>query len=171
MQTLARLVIRWQLSAVLALVLVLVGLGTSAASAQGKSTSIEMDDNYFEPARQTVYVGDTITWKNIGQRPHTVTARNGEFDSGTLRTGQSFSYTVKKAGDIAYYCQFHGADGMTATLSVTAAGQDNSSNNKGAPHELPKTGAGGAASRTPWAALGLAVLTLAALGVLRARRA
>lgn len=56
----------------------------------------------------TVQVGTTVTWTNDdpGQM-HTVTAVDGEFDSGFLETGQTWSYTFTEAGEFEYYCLPH----------------------------------------------------------------
>ncbi len=54
--------------------------------------------------------------------PHTVTADDGSFDSGTLNGGQSFSYTFEQPGEYPYYCALHGAPGgvgMAGTVTVT----------------------------------------------------
>jgi plastocyanin len=57
-----------------------------------------------------------VTWTNDDALPHTVTstvtddvdsATSDLFDSGTLQTGESFSYTFKKAGDYPYECTIH----------------------------------------------------------------
>jgi plastocyanin len=53
---------------------------------------------------------------------HTVTADDGSFDSGTLSSGKSFSYTFNTAGDFPYHCTFHGGpggEGMAGTVTVT----------------------------------------------------
>lgn len=39
--------------------------------------------------------------------PHTVTADDGSFDSGTLVGGQSFTFTFTKPGTFAYRCTIH----------------------------------------------------------------
>jgi nitrite reductase (NO-forming) len=56
----------------------------------------------------TVKVGTTVTWSNddAGQM-HTVTSVDGEFDSGFLDTGASWSYTFDEVGEFEYYCLPH----------------------------------------------------------------
>jgi plastocyanin len=75
------------------------------------------------PNKITVSVGATVTWTSTGQKPHTVTADDGSFDSGTLNNGGSFSQTFAEAGTFPYFCQFHGGKGgeaMAGTIIVAA---------------------------------------------------
>ena len=64
-------------------------------------------DFKFSPATVTIHVGDTITWTNQGNQPHTATASDGSFNTGTLHTGQSASHTFTKAGTFTYICSIH----------------------------------------------------------------
>ncbi len=79
-------------------------------------------DSQFIEKEITVSVGTTVIWKMDASLPHTVTADDGSFDSGTLRDGDTFSYTFEAAGTFPYYCQFHGGpggSGMAGTVTVT----------------------------------------------------
>jgi hypothetical protein len=51
--------------------------------------------------------GDSVRWTMSGQAPHTVTARDGTFDSGVLRPGESFEQTFDATGTFAYVCSVH----------------------------------------------------------------
>ncbi len=59
----------------------------------------------FVPERLEVAAGDRVTWTNKDFLPHTVTASG--IESGELAEGKSFSYVVKKPGEIAYICRLH----------------------------------------------------------------
>lgn len=61
----------------------------------------------FEPAELNVAVGTTVTWANVGVAPHTITARDASFDSGTLKAGATFSFRFDKPGTFPYLCAFH----------------------------------------------------------------
>jgi plastocyanin len=61
----------------------------------------------FIPDRLEVAVGDRITWTNKDFLPHTVTAQSPRIESGELKQDQSFSYVVKRPGEIAYICRLH----------------------------------------------------------------
>ncbi|MEX2587379.1 MAG: plastocyanin/azurin family copper-binding protein [Actinomycetota bacterium] len=54
-----------------------------------------------------VQVGDTVTWTNEDTLAHTVTDEGGEFDSGFLNTGESFSRTFDEPGEFEYFCTPH----------------------------------------------------------------
>ena len=52
--------------------------------AASSSSSVTIKDYKFSPASITVSVGTTVTWTNEDTTFHTVTAANGDFDSGNL---------------------------------------------------------------------------------------
>ncbi len=100
-----------------ALSLVALLLFAPTAAAQGKTMTISIKNFAFNPPNATVAAGTTVTWVNDDQAPHTVTADDGAFDSGTLQPGQSYSFTFDKAGTYAYHCDIH--PDMTATVTVS----------------------------------------------------
>ncbi len=61
----------------------------------------------YQPALLTVVAGQTVTWRNSGLGPHTVTSDAGQFDSGALQAGGTFSYTFAAPGTYAYSCTIH----------------------------------------------------------------
>ncbi len=71
----------------------------------------------------TVPVGTTVTWVNRDSVAHTTTAGtppnnlSGEWDSGPLSNGQSFSVTLTEPGTFPYFCRIHPR--MTASVTVT----------------------------------------------------
>jgi plastocyanin len=76
---------------VLALVLATMPVASfhlSAAAQSDPTASVSVVDFAFEPATLEVPVGTTVTWTNNGSRPHTVTADDGSFDSGPLRSAR-----------------------------------------------------------------------------------
>ena len=90
----------------------------------GQSTpkvwSVAIEDFYFEPADAAIQPGDTITWVNEGNHPHTVTSDDGQFDSEVFNPGESFTVTFPEAGTFPYYCEIHPS--MTGSVTVGAAG-------------------------------------------------
>jgi plastocyanin len=76
-------------------------------------------DFSFSPGTITIHVGDTVTWTNNGQQPHTATANDSSFNTGTLNHGQSGSHTFTKTGTFAYICAIH--PNMHGTVVVQAA--------------------------------------------------
>ena len=88
-----------------------------ASKPAAREVSVQMVDNAFDAKDITVKVGDTITWENAGQLPHTATATDGaDFDSGAVQPGDSYEWTAKKAGAVSYVCTFH--PGMEGTITV-----------------------------------------------------
>lgn len=75
----------------------------------------------YNPDSLSVVTGTTITWRNTGATPHTVTDEDGAFDSGTLQPGQTYVRTFNKPVAITYYCEPH--PWMTATLVVAKPGE------------------------------------------------
>jgi plastocyanin len=90
----------------------------SAASivVAGKTARLKIANYSFVPAKMTVTVGTKITVTNVDATAHTVTARSGAFDTGTVNPGKTKTFTVTKAGTYPYYCQFHAF--MTGMLTV-----------------------------------------------------
>jgi plastocyanin len=110
-------------------------------------------DYSFSPGTITVHVGDTITWTNNGKQPHTATANNGSFNTGTLNHGQSASHTFSQAGTFAYICAIHPY--MHGTVVVQAAassgsssGNSGTSGSSGSSGSTGSTGSGTSGSST-----------------------
>lgn len=61
----------------------------------------------FTPAALSVHRGDRIVWANKDLFPHTTTATNKAFDSGSIAAGGSWTYVAKKVGEYSYACAFH----------------------------------------------------------------
>ncbi len=73
----------------------------------GVVVEVAIENFAFNPATVEISVGDTVMWTNFDSAPHTATGNEGEFDSGTLQTDQSFSFTFEEAGDFDYICTIH----------------------------------------------------------------
>jgi plastocyanin len=92
---------------------------TASATPTAAVATIEMGDNFFEPAQLTVKVGTTVTWKVVGQSTHDLAARDGSFANRTMSFGQTLSFTFTKAGRYPYVCMQHEGDGMVGEVTVT----------------------------------------------------
>jgi plastocyanin len=90
-----------------------------AVSAQDDMT-VSIQDFSFNPGQITVAPGTTVTWTNEGPSPHTTTADDGSWDSGTLQQGEDFSFTFDKPGTYTYHCSIH--PDMTASVKVSGGG-------------------------------------------------
>lgn len=104
----------------IALVVPILALdGSRPSAARAATHAVSVQDGSFSPAGLTVAAGDTVTWTNDDDSPHTVTAADGSFDSGNLEPGQTFSFTFAEAGSVSYLCQYH--EEMTATVTIAPA--------------------------------------------------
>ncbi len=79
---------------------------------------VVMSSLAFYPTTLTLKVGTTIKWANKDEASHTVTAKDGSFDSGVLKPGASFSFTFNNAGTFEYRCNLH-PEQMNAKIVVT----------------------------------------------------
>ena len=71
----------------------------------------------FAPGNLSVQTGDAVTWTNMDDVSHTVTADNDAFDSGAFGAGATFQITAGPPGTYTYFCQIHPF--MKGTLTVT----------------------------------------------------
>ena len=139
--------------------------GERSVRQAGQAASVAAVDNEFRPAQLTVTVGTTVVWTNQGQHPHTVTADDRAFDSGTLEGGQTFSATFDEVGRVPYYCQIHGepGSGMIGVVIVQAASEDEADQGSPASESDPLARTGLDPIPLGIAALGLAIVGLVAL--------
>lgn len=70
----------------------------------------------FQPAELEIAAGDTVSFTNADNAPHTATALDGSFDTGRLNAGDSGSITVAEAGSYEFKCNFHPA--MRGTITA-----------------------------------------------------
>jgi plastocyanin len=89
---------------------------TTAGSCPKGALVIHMRDIRFDPDKATAKVGQKVCWTNDDDVQHDAVADSGQFKSSLFGKGETFTATVKKAGDISYVCTVHPA--MTATLAV-----------------------------------------------------
>jgi plastocyanin len=90
-------------------------LSFAGSSARAQTLAISIDNFTFTPVELTLKVGDTVTWTNHDDIPHTVVSA-GKFRSKTLDTDNSFSFTFTTAGDYKYFCSLH--PHMTGLIKV-----------------------------------------------------
>jgi plastocyanin len=89
---------------------------TTASSSAGGGAQVVMKDIAFDPQTITINAGESVTWMNEDSVSHTVVADNGEFESGQLGQGETFSFTFASAGTYPYTCTIH--PGMKGTIVV-----------------------------------------------------
>ena len=84
-------------------------------SAHAEESKVTIDNFTFSPATLKVKVGDTVTWTNHDDIPHTVVSA-GKFRSKAMATDNTFSFTFTSAGEYKYFCSLH--PHMTGTITV-----------------------------------------------------
>jgi plastocyanin len=115
------------LAAVIAVLGLVVGYGSAAGSTDvGDRTgtvstilpnTVVIKNFAFGPATMVVAPGTKITVVNQDKAPHTVTAVNKSFDTGTIAGGQRGVLTAPSTpGTYPYVCTIHPS--MTGTLIV-----------------------------------------------------
>jgi plastocyanin len=90
-------------------------LQLGSARAHAEEAKVTIDNFTFSPAEVKVKVGDTVTWTNHDDIPHTVVSA-GKFRSKTMDTDNAFSFTFTSAGDYKYFCSLH--PHMTGMIKV-----------------------------------------------------
>ena len=92
---------------------------TRAIPVRTRPTAVTVDIARFTftPEVLNVPVGTIVTWVNHDESPHTATADDGAFDTGSLRQGERASVTFDAPGAHRYACAYH--PGITATIVVT----------------------------------------------------
>ncbi|PSP55214.1 halocyanin [Halobacteriales archaeon QS_1_67_19] len=119
-------------------------LGDEDASADDGEYDVGMGAAFFRPSELEVSVGETVVWRNTGNRRHTVTAYEGRvpdeaeffasggFDSeqaareawrdefgGSIDSGETYERTFEVPGEYHYFCIPHEPSGMVGTIVVT----------------------------------------------------
>lgn len=98
-------------------------LGAVACGGSSEPSSVEADIDGFKHVNLTIAVGDTVTWTNQDNAPHTVShgvspdvEGSPEFQSGIFSQNGIFSHTFDSAGTFAYFCEVHPS--MVASVTV-----------------------------------------------------
>jgi plastocyanin len=72
-----------------------------------RSAKVEIKDFAYNPDPVTIEAGGKVIWINQDSAPHTATAEDGSFDTGTLEEGKLKSESFKEPGTYAYICSIH----------------------------------------------------------------
>jgi plastocyanin len=97
--------------------------GGNAAAPSGdavRSAKVEIEDFAYSPDPVTIEEGGKVIWVNRDSAPHTATAEDGSFDTGTLEEGKLKSESFKEPGTYEYVCSIH--PDMHGTVEVVEAG-------------------------------------------------
>ncbi len=94
--------IRWGMMAVTAL-----AAGCAGGGSEARTHSIVIRNFQYVPATATVAVGDTIVWTNEDVVPHTATAADRAWDTGSIASKETGRAVVERKGRHEYVCAFH----------------------------------------------------------------
>src|SRR4051812_9467403 len=72
-----------------------------------RSVKVEIADFAYDPDPVQFETGGKVIWQNTDAAPHTATADDGSFDTGTLDEGKIKSETFKEPGTYTYFCEIH----------------------------------------------------------------
>ncbi len=109
---------------ILALKLIVAALAATIAfhpaspstAAEGRRVVIAIQKFKFVSPDQAINPGDTIVWVNKDFVPHTATAKDGSWDSGSIAPNAKWEMVVKEGLSPAYFCAFHPS--MIARIDV-----------------------------------------------------
>jgi len=85
-----------------------------------RAAKVGIVDFAYDPDPVTIQVGGKVIWQNEDAAPHTATADDGSFDTGTIAQGKIKSETFKQAGTYSYFCEIHPT--MHGTVEVVEKG-------------------------------------------------
>jgi plastocyanin len=98
------------------LVICVVAAIAAVNPARAENIEVKIDNFVFNPQQVTVHAGDTVTWVNHDDIPHTVTSKTLAFRSKALDSDDKFSFTFTAPGAFPYFCSLH--PHMTGTIVV-----------------------------------------------------
>lgn len=72
------------------------------------AVEVTIQEFAYSPAEITITAGQSVTWTNQDEAPHTATARDRDvLQSGTMNQGESFTQVFDTPGTFEYFCEFH----------------------------------------------------------------
>ena len=84
--------------------------GASAPAPSGeaqRSEKVKIVEFTYQPDPVAVQAGGKVIWQNEDAAPHTATADDGSFDTGTIEQGKLKSETFEQPGTYPYFCEIH----------------------------------------------------------------
>jgi plastocyanin len=85
-----------------------------------RAEKVEIVEFIYQPDPVTIAEGGKVTWINRDSAPHTATAEDDSFDTGTIAEGKIKSETFDEPGTYAYICTLHPT--MRGTVEVAESG-------------------------------------------------
>jgi plastocyanin len=92
------------------------GSSPAPSGEAARAEKVKIVEFTYQPDPVVVQTGGKVTWQNEDAAPHTATADDGSFDTGTIEQGKIGSETFKEAGAYPYFCEIH--PDMRGTVEV-----------------------------------------------------
>lgn len=90
-------------------IMALAAAACSEAKPAARTHAIAIRGFQYVPPTASVSVGDTIVWTNEDVVPHTATAADRRWDTGSIGSRASGRVVITRKGKQAYICAFHPA--------------------------------------------------------------
>ena len=87
-----------------------------AEQAAPRAYTVSITNFTFSPSDLSLARGDTVVWTNTDFVPHTATARDTSWDSGSMAANATWRFVADAPGAHEYYCVLH--PGMRGTITV-----------------------------------------------------
>ena len=99
------------------------GVDTSGCAGYSEGTTVSMQDSCFSGVAHFAPSDTTITVRNEGGLPHTLTAVDGSFDTGDVMPGGTAELTFDEAGIYRVFCALHGTAAGEGMAGVVVVGE------------------------------------------------
>lgn len=100
----------------LLLTCIALSAASGAVQADARVHVVVIEAMRYVPDVIEVNAGDTVVWKNKDAFPHTATAGDRDFDSGSIGSEHAWKFKARRKGVFPYVCTLHPT--MKATLVV-----------------------------------------------------
>jgi plastocyanin len=97
--------------------------GVNAPAPSGdavRAEKVSIVEFTYDPDPVVIEEGGKVIWVNRDSAPHTATADDGSFDTGTIATDKLKSESFKQPGTYTYFCEIH--PDMHGTIEVVESG-------------------------------------------------
>ena len=85
----------------------ITGLGAAPRAARAAEHRVDIKAFAFQPAELEIAAGDSVAFADGDGAPHTATAKDRSFDTGTLSRGQAAALRFDRPGRYDYLCAIH----------------------------------------------------------------
>ena len=98
--------------------LLTVRRGAPLVAREGSGSNVVSISGFaFDRSTVEVPAGSEVSWRNADPTEHTVTAKDGTFDSGPVPPGEAFAVRLEEPGEYPYVCAIH--PDMRGTIIVS----------------------------------------------------